>query len=516
MWQTGRTVAAEGPATRRGPTRAALSIVAAVLATLAVIRQPAWPATWIDEGFVMAGAMSVATRGEYALPSSDGLRRFDQPLIANGPGVVLPVAASFRVFGVGLRQARAVAAIALVAAGLLAYTASVRVGGSAAGVVALAVVIAMPREGLLYFGRMAMGNVPALAYFLAGALLWMRALDVRERRLAWAAGLCFGLAAITKAQWSVVLLPSLAAIWIVDRLTLRAIQLRLVIAAAAGLAGVVTAWYLTRRQLLGLEGFALDLARVQDSARWTVFAWAPFTFGVRATAYLVRSGIAVVVAFGLGFTVWLAYTRDRTTPHALLFAVTSVVWLAWYVVASVGWERYAFEPMVLAALVASGGVVHLWRLSGDRMAARLIPRLAAAAALIVFALIVALHATHRGHDLLFDGNDAAQDVAAFLDQHAAGALVETWEWPLAVLTRAPLHFPTNDWVDRYTAQTFARVPIETPYDWGDLGPSYLVDGPFSKFTGLYAPMLKDGCCDRLLTTGPYDVYRVRAAEPAAW
>ena len=77
------------------------------------------------------------------------------------------------------------------------------------------------------------------------------------------------------------------------------------------------------------------------------------------------------------------------------------------------------------------------------------------------------------------------------------------------LTDTNFHYPTNDWVDRFTAERFGGVPVGIPYPLRDAKPEYLIDGPFSKFTGVYAPALAGGCCELLVRQGPYGVYRVR-------
>jgi hypothetical protein len=82
-----------------------------VLTGLATFRQPLWPAPWQDEGFTLQGAINLSQHGLYAMRSAEGFRVLDQPLIADGPGIVLPLAVVFDVAGIGYEQARAVAAL---------------------------------------------------------------------------------------------------------------------------------------------------------------------------------------------------------------------------------------------------------------------------------------------------------------------------------------------------------------------------------------------------------------------
>lgn len=506
--RSARSVAA--PSAGRGG-RLVVALVATLLLAVGSVNQPYWPTTWLDEGFVLDGAKNLAVHGRYALQSSDGWRVLDQPLVANGPGVVLPVALAFRVLGVGLWQARLIAALFMVLCGVLLFLTARRFGGTLGGAIALGLTLTIPREGFIYFGRMAMGNVPALVYFFAGALMWMRAGARDSGRAALVAGLCFGAAAVTKAQWSVVLLPALLVVWLVNRFVLDRRHQRDVVAAGVGIVTVLAAWYAARFLLQGAQGFADDLTGVHASARWTVFALEPSRYMLDSVRHLLRSGIFVMWVIGVTYAVWLTATRREGAAPAVLLAAVSTVWLAWYSVISVGWARYAFEPAVVSAVLAGAALAHageLWRAwpsgrvaRGGRWAA-----VALAASLVGYAV---LHGINRVRELTALTDTSAQDFATFVNRHVdSGRLIESWEWQLRVLTDHAVHHPPNAWVDRYTAQIFGGVPVTDRYRWQDQSPAFLIDGPFSKFTTIYADDLAAGCCTLITTEGPYDLYRV--------
>ena len=71
-------------------------------------------------------------------------RILDQPLVANGPGVVLPVAAVFAVFGVGLLQARLLMAIYFVVAAMTFFAVAKRLHGVPAALVSSFLLVALP------------------------------------------------------------------------------------------------------------------------------------------------------------------------------------------------------------------------------------------------------------------------------------------------------------------------------------------------------------------------------------
>ncbi len=171
-----------------------------LLVSLGVYNQPNYPPIWLDEGFVIQGAMNLVRYGEYAMKSVEGFRILDQPLIANGPGVVLPIAATFKLFGVGILQARLVVAAFMTLSVLLYFFLGKRLFGSNVAFISILLLLAIPKEGFIIHGRMAMGNVPALAYLLIGYLFWLRDIENQKLINLTFSGFFFGISIITKTQ----------------------------------------------------------------------------------------------------------------------------------------------------------------------------------------------------------------------------------------------------------------------------------------------------------------------------
>src|SRR5512147_2165973 len=74
-----------------------------------------FPIPWFDEGSHLHVPKTLVKFGVYADISSEGFRYYG-PTIGVGPTVMLPIAAMFKLFGVGLLQARIVMALYLLAA----------------------------------------------------------------------------------------------------------------------------------------------------------------------------------------------------------------------------------------------------------------------------------------------------------------------------------------------------------------------------------------------------------------
>src|SRR5512141_3021366 len=89
------------PRTSAGVWLRATMLVA--LCFLALIHLDTTPRPWHDEGGSLSLAKTLAEDGVYAVRTSDGYQTFGF-VQSVGPLVVLPIAASFRLFGAGLLQ----------------------------------------------------------------------------------------------------------------------------------------------------------------------------------------------------------------------------------------------------------------------------------------------------------------------------------------------------------------------------------------------------------------------------
>jgi hypothetical protein len=122
-------------------------------------------------------------------------------------------------------------------------------------------------------------------------------------------------------------------------------------------------------------------------------------------------------------------------------------------------------------------------------------------------------ARQLGEWWLRPADTSAQDFAQYLSDHIPTSdVIESWEWQLGLLTEHNYHYPDNIWVDRYTAHLFAAEPLSDGYNLATVRAQYLIDGPFSKFTGIYAEDLANGCCELLVRRGAYDLYRVASHQ----
>jgi hypothetical protein len=254
---------------------------------------------------------------------------------------------------------------------------------------------------------------------------------------------------------------------------------------------------------------------------------------VRLMALLMAVAFAMPVVLGLCYAAWrivknfheLDLDGGQEVSRLILWTFAAS-WLGWYVLFSIGWDRYLFPAMFFGSVfagvfvrdVAGGfGFPRLLRKGADilrqrrftlsglgsLLAAIVIP----AVFLIAFWLTVSM--LFRSYTSLADGS--ALETARFLNQSTVReALIETIDVELFFLLERPYHHPPDSVRHELNRRTFLgkREPID--YDPMISDPDYLVIGPHSRMWRLYDSVLTTENF-RLLRTYPrYEIYqRVR-------
>jgi len=516
----GGAVRSTGAAARRG--RVGLGLLAAALALAAgVVHLDTVPAPFWDEGWTLLTARNWVERGHYG-QLLDGRPR--------GPGlsadlpVVAPIAASFRVLGVGFWQGRLVTVVFTAGAVAVMWGLTRMLEGPAVGRATVLALVLLTYPDPLTVGRHAVAEMPALFYLLAGyALAWPA---LRGRWLALApAALAWALALATKAQVTPFWLISIAcALGMAIARRWPAAAARLALLAAGAWTGRSAIAWLYRALPRGpaeapLEGlYAVSGAVLAGPAR-----------AAAARLLLTCAGLALL---GLACGGWrLARdARDPDTarePAVLRAALWSLAasWLLWFAALAPAWPRYLFPAAFLAGpfvgrllVDVTGGLRRgdLARgarggLTGSRPAAA---RARAAALAVVLALALANGlrtvtehvVAHRER-----GGRAVEAAAEFLNrQTAPNARIETYDSELMFLLARRYHYPPDQVHVELNRRLFldARTPVA--YDPLAADPDYLVAGPLPRLWRLYDPVVRTPAFRPVARFGDYLVYeRVR-------
>jgi 4-amino-4-deoxy-L-arabinose transferase-like glycosyltransferase len=440
------------------------------------------------------------------------------PSITSGPTLMLPLALTFKLFGVGLLQAR-LFAVALALLTLLAYALLARrLVGPAAAAAALLLMLVGSHETYGTFvrlGRQALGEIPALGLWLAAVLLWLAAndqrpttngqaparprFDTRRWALIVGCGLCLGASVVTKPQMVMGVAPGLALVCLADRLYYRQAGWLAFIVPGALMVGCVGLWYLAQMQMLTPAVFFAKSQVLKAGVQSNILSIDPVH--IRTAAGVIwRSGFLLWGLPGLLYGCWLARERSRAgLAHAWVVAPV-LVWLVWFALLSIGWARYAFAPLILTPIWTARLALDLWRRAAPRS------RAALAVALAALALF---NGSALAREVFGPQDHSAEEFSAYLQTSLpADTVVATWEWNLD--TTAPQRFYHPPPLLMYQViDMMQRQQLLPPgaYDPASGNPAYVVDGPFSNWTGIYRGFIEQRC-EPMKTVGTYTLYRV--------
>ncbi len=464
-----------------------------VVVILACVAQPLYPSPWLDEGLNWGAVRSLAVTGRYGLDSADGFRPF-ATAIQTGPTVILPAVLAFWALGPEPYSARLVMALYAALAVVAAYRVARRVLGSpGAGLFGVGLMLVGSAEAAASFlpaARQFLGEVAALAWFLAGLDAWLADPDRPEApwwgsRSVWLAGLYFGLAGLTKSQMALVFGPSWCLLWAVSWLRDRGSRPARFLAPIVIYLTVTSAWGGVQYLALGPDRFAANAALLRETALIHVITFDPGHWWA-ALGVLWRSGYLI---WGLPTLAWLfvrARRPDAVGRSALAASALPLTALVWFGLLSFGWGRYAFYPLNLTALFLAGPLAELWRAGPFVVPLPLWLRRGVAAAVVAFLLITGCVPFASG--VIRAQDDGFQAMRRYLkDTLEPDAVVATWEWPLAIDGAPRFLFPAQETLNGVTVyiQDQGVRPPAGEFEPDVAAQRYVLIGPFGAWTGIY-------------------------------
>ena len=498
-----------------------LGAVAALL-LLAFWNLDRYPVTWYDEGIHLHVPKALINFGVYADYSSEGFRYYG-PTMTVGPTVLLPIAASFKVLGIGLLQARAVIALYLLATVGLVFVVGRQLQGRTLAWVACVLVATSEGVQLAYFGRQVLGEVPAMALCLGGLACWYAAWDRRGWSWSIAAGVLLGLAVVTKYQFLFTVAPGLVVAWAVNRFHHRRLTTRHYLVPLLLVLGMFGGWQLVGVFYLGPSVASDNLRMMGSTAAGAALLFSPRqmarSLGILVSPMLYASLLLPAIAYA----VWQARGRTAESARWAALAAFIVPHLLWFTVASIGWRRYAFPALVLSSLPVAALVISIARRAAPRLLGELDARPARARALgfaatAVLALALLGPGVRTWRQITVPAEDHVGDLARWLNQAVPrGELIETWEPELGFLTDHRYHFPPAALLIDSVAYAWNDGPKPSAkYDFVNGGvPDLVIEGPFSRWTLVYQTEALRQHCQRAVEFGPYFVYQCQSSGTAS-
>jgi len=474
-----------------------------------------FPVPWFDEGSHLHVPKTIVKYGVYADISSEGFRYYG-PTIGVGPTVMLPIAAMFKLFGIGLVQARIVMALYLLAAVYVFYRLVNYLAGRWVAWIAIVLMLSSRSVLFLEYGRQLLGEVPGLFFLLLAIYLWFSKWNESDWKRLSLVGLLFGLAMITKYQYLLFLAPTLILSWLLDIFYYKTASHRNFLIPGIIAAGSFGIWQLLTLQYLGPSTAMENLALLQASAEGAAFNFnhtqLAANFGELTTRSVYMGALIPAVIYG--FFVSLPNNRDGQ-KWSVIFLLVALN-LVWYVVASIGWIRYAFLGLTLSSIFIShlfseitDGFKFDWSAGWFRslFEIKYAPKFAVTLWLLTI-ILIPLAKTIL--EIAAPGPAYAQQMSAFLMENVPmDALIETWDPEMGFLTDHNYHYPPNALLAVAVDQVYyGGESVRDHYDFVQTeNPEYLLAGEFSKWTGIYPLDELSGEYDLVASFGYYDLYR---------
>jgi hypothetical protein len=478
------------------------------------------PPLWWDEGWLLTVARNWVEQGYYGRFLS-GKANFESS--TNGFPVVAPIALSFRLFGIGIWQARVIGVVFLIGAVWLIYYLALRCYNQSVAKGTLVVLLFMVPGRIIHpviMARQAVGEMPAMFYLLAGYACFSRAFNAPIRYLPLTA-FFWGTALITKLQvlpfWAVSLaIPLFIAVstrnWRVARLM------------ACGLLGsLIVAWILRLQIQMLVSSETLPLSSIGQL--YDISVWVPVA-SIRRMVLVNTLMYWFPTICGFCYATWsLAgdahdlFLCDHKKILRLAVLVLAGSWFGWYLFFSIGWQRYLFPPVFIGSIFVAAILYELTnRFQFSSTLAQGFSVLktlrfnwkgwGAVLAIVLITYSCIATAMRLYQSFIIEPDNSVLEVATFLNtQTAPDALIETYESELFFLLNRPYHYPPDQLHVDLNRRTFLQRDVPISYDPLAFDPDYLVLGPMSWMWQLYDPIINTKQFELLRSFRRYDVYK---------
>jgi hypothetical protein len=428
---------------------------------------------------------------------------------------MLPVAAVFKVFGIGLMQARLVMALYLLAAVYVFYLLVSHV--SAKPVAWIALVLLLTSRGVLFleYGRQLLGEVPGFFFLVLALYLWFSKWGEHSSKRLTLIGIFFGLAMITKYQYLLFLAPMLILSWGLNITYYKTTTHRNFLIPGITAAGCFGIWQVLTLQYLGPATMTENLALLQASAEGAAFNINPEQIIANLNGLSTRAVYLEALLPALIFGFLNSTPRTSQAQKFNILFILILLNLIWFVLASIGWIRYAFLGLALSSVFIALFFHNLtdgFKFENGKGFVRSIFEVKNAARFALtlwLAFIIVIPLSKNLVEIAFPGDDNAKRMAEYIQQNVPStAIIETWEPEMGFFTEHAYHYPPNALLAIAVDQVYyGGEPVQNHYDFIQTEkPEYLLLGEFSKWTSIYPEKSIQQNYELVQSFGEYDLY----------
>jgi 4-amino-4-deoxy-L-arabinose transferase-like glycosyltransferase len=486
-------------------------LLGTVIAWASFYNLASYPDLWWDEAIFSETAANLVQHGRYAftVESPNQLSDFDFRISA-GPAIILPVALSYRLLGVGLVQGRLVAGFYLVFAFLALFLVSRRLFGPAAAF--LAVFLALLGTDVVHWGRSVMGDVPALGLFLFATWLTIRSLEEDSSACLFLGGLFLGLAFDAKEFYGLTFLPPLAALFFQNWRAWRPLA-RKVLLFILGVSVPLLSYLAFKAVILGgLLPAVMHFLRQKALLRHEFFT--PLTIGrvyIESFRYLLTNPLFLAGLLGCV----LLWRTGRLTLSRLLWLAYFFLWSLVYLTA-IFWPRFALPALFLATPLAAYLLCRVWVHLTTGMAPQPLKLVTAGLLAGVFFWFLPANGLDYMKNVAQYQKNSPNRLVAYLRNHVPRrALIETPEYELVFLDdEHHIHTMPSYFIIQSGEKGVELLnPRHYPYNFNKTRADILVLGYFGKsiFAQIYPPALVAKYWQKVAQLDYYDIYVRRSS-----
>jgi len=312
---------------------------------------PDSPSPWFDEGVNLGIAKTFVEDGVYSLRTSPG--NFVQErglMISTNYPLLFPLATSFKLFGVGLAQAKVVMIIFLILFLIVAFNLIKKQSNRLTAISTMAlIVVFLPFYGNGLSGGI--GEVTGLLFFL----LAISQLNTKIPKRQFLAGILFGLCASTKVFYLVVL-GALLVSEFVFAVKERSIPLKRWIAMGLGILIPLSIWiktlipnFTSLRQFDLVKKYYANPYQVENT-----FVENVFRFVTESTPIHF-----LVLAVPVFIYLYKIYKKNNDFSRQAVLIITFIILNLLYYLKTPGWYRYFFPSHLLLLTLFPLAVVSL-------------------------------------------------------------------------------------------------------------------------------------------------------------
>lgn len=498
-----------------------LVLILVFFAAISFMNLTEFPLTWYDEGSHLHVPKALIKYGEYADISSEGVRYYG-PTQGIGPTVIIPIAFAFKLFGIGLLQARVVMVLYMIAAIFAFYKLARQFGNMTFAVIALLLVLSSRGVSFIEYGRQVLGEVPGIFFIILGLSFWFVNWGRHHTRTLVLIGVLFGFGIITKYQYLLIFLPWIFSIWLLNVLYYKTTSHRTFIIPGVVATFCFILWQLLSLVYLGPATIGENLRLLSEASAGAAFVFSP-NLMIRGIKELLS--LKVYMGAMLPFLFYGAFVSlprdERGQKWGVVFVLVAIN-LIWYIFASISWLRYAFPALVFSSLLIAkffSDATEGFALSARELIGSLNHDYAVYlregfkwSLILWLMIIIVVPLAQVSGDIVSPQDNYPAIMANYLEQVInEEALIETWEPEMGFLTDHNYHYPPHALLNDAVGQIWlGKPPVSNNYSFvEEENPEFILLGEFAKWTKLYSSDFLDCCYKLLVSIGPYDLYEIR-------